>query len=264
MKSLSERELKSFAAIAYEATGIQIPEHKLELMNNRLGRRVKTLGMSSYEEYLFYLKHNQDTELPAFIESITTNETFFFRCPKHFSLLTKTIFPELKSDTINVWSAACSSGEEPYSVAISFLEKFSDVFNRKINIYASDIDLGILKKASDGIYSSYALRLVPDKILKKYFRPVGNNQFVVNSNVRGMVRLGQHNLKDPFPWGKMDLIFCRNVLIYFDQHSKQCVFQNLFGSLKQGGVLFLGESEVVPQVSGFRRLGVSIVQKTSG
>lgn len=261
--TLTVQELEKFTALAYEETGIRISSQKMELMQNRLIQRLRELNLSSFHAYYEYLKKNWATELPNFIEKITTNETYFFRCPRHFYLLSKHVYPQLPAGDINIWSAASSSGEEPYSLAISVLERMPNVQNRKVRVYASDIDRQVLKKASEGIYGDYALRFVRPEHLKKYFTPINNGNFQVKSQLREMLLLGQHNLKQVFPKGKLDIIFCRNVLIYFDEASKTQVLNNLFAALKVNGYLFLGESEIIPSVSGISRIEASVAQKVS-
>ncbi|MGK5094879.1 protein-glutamate O-methyltransferase CheR [Deltaproteobacteria bacterium TL4] len=256
---LTVQDLQKFAEIAYTETGIRISDQKLELMNNRLGRRIKELGLESFKHYYDYLRKTS-SEMPHFVESITTNETYFFRCPKHFTLLSKQVFSGISTSQVDVWSAASSTGEEPYSLAIALSERLPNFQGRQVRLFASDIDYGVLKKASEGIYNSYALRLVTPDLLKKYFLPHSNNYKIADS-LRKMVLLGQHNLKLPFPKGKVDILFCRNVLIYFDDASKQIVFNNLINALKPGGYLFLGESEIIPELSGMHRVEASVAQK---
>ncbi|MCG8337068.1 MAG: protein-glutamate O-methyltransferase CheR [Proteobacteria bacterium] len=254
-------ELGKFADIAYQQTGIRLTANKLELMNNRLGRRLRDLNLDSYRKYLRYLRENLAVELSNFIQVITTNETFFFRYPFHYYLLSKEIFPTLKGSEVTIWSAACSSGEEAYSLAIVCQERLPNFFNRQVNIYASDIDLSVLKKAHDGVYNSYALRNVRKEHLTKYFRPVDREYYRIDPSLRERVALGQHNLKKLFPRGKVDILFCRNVLIYFDDESKNLVLENLVRSLKPGGYLFLGESEIVPDMPELTRMKSSVAKK---
>ncbi len=258
---LTQLELSKFADIAYQQTGIRLTANKLELMNNRLGRRLRDLNLDSYRKYLRYLKENLKLEISNFIQAITTNETYFFRYPFHFYMLSKEVFPALQGNEITLWSAACSSGEEAYSLAIVCQERLPNFFSRRVNIYASDIDLSVLKKAHEGVYNSYSLRNVRKDHLKKYFQPVNSDYYRIDPGLRDRVALGQHNLKKLFPRGKVDLLFCRNVLIYFDNESKDLVLENLVKSLKPGGYLFLGESEIVPDMPELIRLKSSVARK---
>lgn len=261
IQPLTVQELEKFSEIVYKETGIRINAQKLELMQNRLGHRAHELNLPSFQAYYDFLNQQWAQELPNFIETITTNETYFFRCPWHFAFLTKEIFPALPDGKVDIWSAASSSGEEPYSLAIALLERLPKAESRRMRVFASDIDRKVLKKASDGIYGEYALRFVQPEHLKKYFNPLGNGNFQVNSTLREMLLLGQHNLQIPFPKGKMDVVFCRNVLIYFDEQSKVQVFKNLLDALKIGGYLFLGESEIIPNLPGVNRVKASVAKK---
>lgn len=260
---LTVRELEQFAEIAYRETGIRITAQKLELMNNRLSRRLRQLGLDSYREYFDWVNENKDEEMTRFIQLITTNETYFFRCPKHFFLLSKQILPDWNASEIVVWSSACSTGEEPYSLAILLKERLPQAERRAIRIFASDIDEGVLKRAHQGVYSSYAMRLVRPEHKKQYFVELPDGDFRIRPELRQMVKLGKHNLKQPFPHGNVDILFCRNVLIYFDERSKQKVYHNLINSLNPGGVLFLGESEIIPELPGLTRLEANVARKTS-
>ena len=259
--ALTVQELEKFAKIAYRETGIRISAQKVELMSNRLGRRLRELALNSFKKYYELLVKDNAYEMPRFIEAITTNETYFFRGPRHFHILSKQILPHLSSSSVNVWSAASSTGEEPYSLAILLQERLPNAKNRTIHLYASDIDHTVLKKTSEGIYNSYALRLVRPEFLKKYFSPHGEDTYQITPELREMVLLGHHNLIFPFPKVQVDILFCRNVLIYFDDASKQLVFQHLLNALKPGGYLFLGESEIIPELPGTRRVEASVAQK---
>ncbi|MGK0290575.1 MAG: chemotaxis protein methyltransferase CheR [bacterium] len=258
---ITNQQHEQFAAIAYRETGIKIPANKQNFLQNRLSRRLKALSLKSFQVYLDLLKKPNSGEIPSFIDTITTNETFFFRCPKHFYLLSKEIFPKIGSGDINIWSAAASTGAEAYSIAISALERLPNAEQRKVKIYASDIDREALKAASEGVFNQYALRLVRPEHLKKYFHQVSDGQYKIIPKLRKMILLGRHRLKDPFTQAKLDIIFCRNVLIYFDEPTKKEVINNLLSSLKKGGYLFLGESEIIPDFPNLKRIDASVAQK---
>ena len=250
-----------FAEVAYRELGIRISPQKKALMSNRLGRRVRELHLSSYRAYYEYLVQHFKTEIQHFTDAVTTNETYFFRGPRHFHTLSKKVLPELKGDSVEVWSAASSTGEEPYSLAIALRERLPNAGSRRIKVYASDINVSVLKRASEGVFGSYALRLVRPEHLQKYFTPLDAERYQITPAIRKMVSYGHHNLIQPFPKGKLDFIFCRNVLIYFDDKSKQIVFKNLINALKPGGYLFLGESEIAPDLPGMQRIEASVARK---
>lgn len=259
--NLSMVELHEFAKIAYSETGIRFTEKKYELLNSRLRRRIRELKLVSFQEYLKYLSTHKQSELSEFINTITTNETFFFRGVQHFYILSKEVFPKLLSDSVVLWSAACSSGEEPYSLAIAALERLPNANQRTIKIFASDIDSSILKKATQGVYHSYAMKDVRKEYLQKYFTSPSQGIWIVRPQLRKMVFFGKHNLQQAFPKERADVIFCRNVMIYFDEESKKIVFDHLKNALKPNGYLFAGESEILPTLDGFRRITASVVQK---
>lgn len=258
---LTIEELSRFSKIAYQEFGIKINDSKRNLMSNRMSKRIKELKLFSFVEYYNYLVKHFDIERQHFADAITTNETFFFRGLKHFSTLTKEILPNLQSDNIRVWSAACSSGEEAYSLAIALNERLPASKRQEFEVFASDISSQVLKKANRGIYNSYSLRLVREQHLKRYFNHLRNDDYQVKPQLRKMVKLGNHNLLEPFPKGKLDIIFCRNVLIYFDRESKQRVLSQLMGALKPNGYLFVGESEIIPKIPTTRHLNSFLAQK---
>lgn len=250
-----------FAEILYTEAGIRIHEEKINFLVNRLKRVLLELNLENFEDYYRYLVQNRNTEIPKFIESITTNETFFFRAPKHFNFLVKNIIPSLNHIDISIWSAACSNGSEAYSLAISLFENIGNLTPENLEIFASDIDSTSLKQAHNGIYNRYALRLCKPEFLDKYFIPVTHGDFQVKPFLRNAIKLGRHNLLEPFRQRKLDVIFCRNVLIYFDYESKTKVFDNLINALKPGGYLFLGESEIIPDRPDIERLESTICRK---
>ena len=262
LKQLTLKELETFADIAYRETGIVLGSHKLTLVSNRLGRRVNALKLPSFERYLQYLLDHIKKERQFFIDCITTNETYFFRCPQHFHYLAKEILQKREQQhQITVWSAASSSGEEAYSLAILLNERLANSGKKRIVIYASDIDSQVLGQASTGIYHNYALRYVRPIHLQKYFTRLNDDSYQVTPDLRKMVKYGQHKLQYPFPKGKVDLIFCRNVMIYFSDSFKEKVYKNLMNALLPNGYLFVGESEILPDIKGLHRISASCGQK---
>ncbi len=251
---LPQKEFDQFVDISYNLLGIKIHDQKRELLSNRLGKRLKLLHLKTYQEYHHYLLNKTDLELPFFMEAITTNETYFFRGPKHFFTLSKEILPELKNSKVTAWSAACSSGEEAYSLIIALLERLPGGDQRDLTVFASDVSHKVLKKASEGIYQDYAMRFVKEEHKRKYFQLTPNGGYQVIPKLRNILKLGHHNLLNPFPVEPVDLIFCRNVLIYFDDQSKAIVFSQLAKALKTKGHLFVGESEIIPEIKGMKRV----------
>ncbi|MGB9715093.1 MAG: CheR family methyltransferase [Thermodesulfovibrionales bacterium] len=243
------RELRDFI---YEKSGIFISDSKRYIIENRLIRRIRERNLKGFEEYLYFLKFNTNgDEVTKLIDVVTTNETYFFREPHHFDALCDFIVPELKQKgacRIKVWSAACSTGEEPYTITMVFMEKRPDL---RLELYASDISQSALNSAEKAVYNSYSTRNVPEPFLKKYFKQE-KGYYILDQSVKNSVRFMNVNLTDEKKMKTMrdmDVIFCRNVLIYFDDRAKQKTVSLLYDSLKPGGFLFIGSSESLHTVT---------------
>ncbi len=262
----------------YEKTGIYFHESKMYLMENRLQNRLRELGLSSFEDYYLYLKlgnENAKKELLNLYDVITTNETSFFRNPQQFDALREIIVKEyLKNGKgpsfgLRIWSAACSTGEEPYTIAIVLLEiQERTKVDLPFSILATDLSPKVLESAKRGVYSEYSLRNVNGALREKYFTLTEEKNYKLKEEVKKYVRFEFMNLMDLEAYKafrNMDIIFCRNVLIYFDERAKRRVLENLFKCLKPGGFLILGYSETLNQQRfGFRPIlfpGTLIYQK---
>lgn len=249
------RQLRDFI---YEKTGIYIADSKKYLIENRLSKRIEEKGLKGFEEYLTLLKKN-DEELKRLYDAITTNETYFFRENQQIEVLIKDLVPRITetkgSRDIKIWSAACSTGEEPYTIAMMLLENCPGL---RFEIFASDISESVLSSAKKGIYTSYSVRNVPSILLNKYFRKNGQMLYELDHSLKKFVNFTNINLMDDRKMRSikgMDVIFCRNVLIYFDERAKQKVVSLLYDSLRQGGYLFVGTSESLHNVTrAFRPL----------
>lgn len=244
----------------YDTTGIYFQDNKKYLLESRLQKRITFLGLKTYEEYFNLLKSNQNSEEKKyFYEAITINETFFFRNQPQLDALATKVFPEIiqnkkkiNKNRIRVWSAACSSGEEAYSIAMVFHDlvkpKYPDI---EIEIIGTDISHAVIETAKNGIYKEYSVRNIPPYYLKKYFL-INGNTFEVKPELKQMVAFKVLNLYDDFMMKTMinfDIIFCANVLIYFDTASKIKVVSHLYNSLNRGGYLFIGYSETLQGIS---------------
>ncbi|HTZ18874.1 MAG TPA: CheR family methyltransferase [Dissulfurispiraceae bacterium] len=249
------RQLRDFI---YEKSGIFIPDNKKYFIENRLGKRVQEKNLKGYEDYLYVLKFGGDrNELTKLFDLVTTNETFFFREPQQFEvfggeLMAKIIAENTKSGRkdIRVWSAASSTGEEPYTIGMVLLEKPETAALRK-DIFASDISESVLSSAAAAVYGSYAIRNIPDNFLKKYFASA-NQQYQLSAAVKSLVKFMKVNLiedKDSKSIRGMDVIFCRNVLIYFDEKAKQKAVSLLYDALRPNGYLFIGTSESLHNIT---------------
>ncbi|HEX8948856.1 MAG TPA: protein-glutamate O-methyltransferase CheR [Dissulfurispiraceae bacterium] len=266
---ITDEVFKQFRDFIYEKCGIFIPDNKKYFLENRLGRRIQEKNLKGFEDYLYGLKYGNDkVELDKLFDLVTTNETFFFREPQHFDVLKGELLKRVVAENakagrrdIKVWSAACSTGEEPYTIAMLFLEALEASLYRK-EIYASDISESVLKSASAGVYGSYAVRNVPEDFMKKYFTNT-DQQYALSAKVKAMVRYMRVNLmedKDSRGLRGIDVIFCRNVLIYFDEKAKQKAVSLLYDALRPNGYLFIGTSESLHNVTrAFRPVVISKV-----
>ena len=241
---LRDSTFKQLRDFVYEKTGIYIPDSKKYLVESRLTKRVLERNLNTFEEYLYLIQSNTDSnELLKLYDAITTNETSFFREPRQFDVLVKHIVPSIiqKQKTVKIWSAACSTGEEPYTIRMLLIENMFDT----VEVIASDISESALESARNGVYGSYSVRNVPEFYLRKYFKNSGQS-YELDEVVKKGVRFVNVNLVDEKRMRfmhDMDVIFCRNVLIYFGEGAKQKALSLLYGCLKPGGFLFIGSSE---------------------
>ncbi|MEW6116882.1 MAG: CheR family methyltransferase [Nitrospirota bacterium] len=242
----------------YEKCGIFIPDNKKYFLENRLSKRIQDKNLKGYEDYLYNLKYDTDKEeLIKLYDLITTNETFFFREPQQFDVFSGELMKRVIDENgkngrreVKIWSAASSTGEEPFTIAMLLLEK-PELIGFKKEIYASDLSENVLQSAKAGVYGSYAVRNVPEPYLKKYFTN-SNQQYALSSTVKAAVKFMKINLideKDMKTMRGMDVIFCRNVLIYFDDKAKQRAVSLLYDALRPNGYLFIGTSESLHNIT---------------
>ncbi len=257
--------------IVTDTTGIIADDDKYTMYYTRLARRVRKLGLKNFTEYRQYLNNNKDTESIELVNSVTTNLTAFFRENHHFEFLADTIIARAKKRgdrKIRIWSAGCSTGEEPYSIAITLAENIPDFKSWDIKIYATDIDSNVVKKASGGVYEMARVDGLDKPLLKKYFKKgAGKNAgFVrVNPELVDMIDFQQLNLLHAWPISDiMDCIFCRNVVIYFDKPTKEKLVERYAELIMEDGYLFMGHSEsLYKSTDRFKLLGKTIYQKVS-
>ncbi|MFW5996284.1 MAG: CheR family methyltransferase [Halanaerobiaceae bacterium] len=253
---LSNEEFENLSQIVFDNIGVNLTNKKKPLIISRLSRRLRQLNLGSFSEYIELLQSDTD-ELEIFFNLITTNVSKFFREKNHFQYLRNTYLPMIKREgvkTVKAWSAGCSTGEEPYTLAIVLNEIF-DNGQEKIEIIASDVNTKVLKSAARGVYRKEKLTKVPYKLLKKYFYlGTGKNRdlFKVKEDIRNLVSFKVINLKDAdYTFKKpLDIIFCRNVFIYFNKKTQEEVLKKFHQILKNNGRLFLGHSEKVSRNGG--------------
>jgi len=248
--------------LIYESSGIFFAERKLYLLEGRLRNRLAELGMASFEEYITFLQRRstQFEELKKIYSLITINETYFFRFPKQLDVFSKTLFPALieerlkgYSRQVNIWSAASSSGEELYTLAILMKEQLnSSLPNWRINLRGTDISHKILSAAQKGTYGKNSFRASVNGSQKMQYFSEEGGRFAINDDIKRMVKFSYLNLNDVSAIkqnSKVDFLFCRNVLIYFDNEMKKKVVKAFYDVLNHGGYLFLGEAESLHNVS---------------
>lgn len=214
-------------------------------MKRRIDSLITKNHYTTYKQYVEALKKDK-VLFDEFVNYLTINVSEFYRNPEQWVLLEKQILPELlkKSPTLKIWSAACSTGDEPYSL-VMLLSKFMPL--SKIKIIATDIDKQVLDKARLGLYNVKSLKGLPDEFLKKYFTKVSETSYQISDEIKRCVELKEHNLlKDPYP-DRCDLIVCRNVLIYFTEEAKDGIYKKFHASLKPGCFLFVGSTEQIIQ-----------------
>lgn len=252
--TLSDSTFTQLAEFIKDKTGINIPPTKKYLIENRLFKTLEDYNLKGYDEYLYLLKYSGNgKEINRLFDSITTNETFFFREPLQFDVFLKHILPSVIErkhgmKNIRIWSAACSSGEEPYTLSMLLKEKRPDV---TAEIIASDISQQVISTAESGVYTSYSIRNVDDLYMRKYFTKQGET-YVLDDKIRHSVRFRQYNMLSPLrppELNNFDVVFCRNVLIYFDIKTKQEAVSTAYDSLVAGGYLIIGSSESLHNVT---------------
>jgi chemotaxis protein methyltransferase CheR len=251
---LKEEHFKKISEIVYQSSGINLKKGKEALVRARLAKRLRVHSIMDVQEYLDYIESAEGShERSLFIDAMTTNKTSFFREAEHFNCLRDQVLPELKSSKLRFWSAACSSGEEPYTIAIWLREHLSDIDTRDALILGTDISRRMLEKARLAVYSAETLQSLPSPQFNKYFTKL-NGQYAgsyrVVEGVRKMVRLAWLNLLDAWPMkGPFNVIFCRNVMIYFDRPTQQQLINRFYDLLEPGGYLLVGHSEGLSSIN---------------
>jgi len=253
-------------------TGIVVTDEKFDMFYSRLARRVRALGLGSFAQYCDYLRDEPDTgELTELINAVTTNLTAFFRENHHFEYLRDQAIPQRMGSNgdrkLSIWSAGCSTGEEPYSLAMTLAEMGAALSGWDIGITATDIDSNVLQHAATGIYTQDRVSGIDKSRLKRWFlkgkgRQAG--QVRVKQDLCRYIDFRQLNLMQAWNEAPKDIIFCRNVIIYFDKESKRRLVERYAETLKPGGFLFIGHSESLFKVSDrFELIGKTIYRKVA-
>lgn len=239
--------------------GIYFDDGSKFLLERRLSRRLEQRQVKTFEEYYHFLRYDRkrEEELAVLIDNLTTNETYFFRESPQLRAFSEEILPELRRSladrkTLRIWSAGCSTGEEAYTIAILLLQSGDWWRGWQVEILGSDINQRVLHTARKGVYKKGAHRVTSPEMLAKYFVEEEKGNFRIVDRVRELVSFSSLNLLDPYKTGlisNMDVIFCRNVIIYFDKEAKKKVIASFYDKLREGGYLLLGHSESLINIS---------------
>jgi len=272
VEKLGDREFALFSSLIYEKVGIYLKPEKKELLNARLSKRMRALGVRNFKDYYeLVVADRSGSELVLLIDAVSTNFTSFFREKAHFDFLVEKVLPELStraSEGVKLWSAACSSGEEPYTLAMVLEEYFRSRGSGSsgFNIQATDISTKVLATADKGVYPEERVRTVPPEMLKRYFQKgVGRSSgyVKVKDPLKQHVEFRRLNLMEDFPWKNgFEIIFCRNVMIYFDRDTQERLVKKFYDSLVPGGYLFIGHSESISRLDhGFKQVAATAYRK---
>lgn len=268
---LSEPLFQKFSAMVYQKAGIYLKAEKKELLNSRLGKRLRALGIDSFADYYDYVIHDTSgEELVCMLDVVSTNFTSFFRENDHFVFLVDHVLPALTNRVggkeLTFWSAAASSGEEPYTMALISEDFFENKVGWSYRILATDISTRVLAYANRGIYPLDRVAKIPNHYLKKYFQQ-GVGQAIghvrIKRSLRHRIVFERFNLMHDFPWKRaLDIIFCRNVMIYFNRETQQKLVNKFYQTLAPGGYLFTGQTESVSGLKhDFIQVASAVYQK---
>ncbi len=258
---VTDQQLARFADLIYDRSGILVPSHKKTLLSNRLRRRLRDTGIANFDDYYRHLNRLKpdDSEWDAFLQEITTHETYLFRDKVQWDWFRDDFLVQCASDamagrrqrSLRIWSTACSTGDEPTTVACCIADRLPNFRQWNIRILGTDIGVGALEQAKRGIFSERAVRLVDKSCRRRCFtKTEGNQPWRSKPVLRGMLSFKQHNLMDPPSEKMFDLVLLKNVLIYFDARSKQTVVDNVCSAIRPGGLLLAGATEGISGLIG--------------
>lgn len=268
----SDRDFNTLRRLVSEHTGISLSDQKRDLLYSRLARRLRAKGLDSFREYCDLLENDPGGELEHFTNAITTNLTSFFREKHHFEYLEKDLVPALLEQykvnrRLRIWSAGCSTGEEPYSLAITLREAIPDIDGRDIRILATDLDTEVVRTGANGIYRAERIEGLDQARIKRWFqrgKGTVDGKVKVSDALRKLITFRQLNLMHEWPMrGPFDVIFCRNVVIYFDKPTQQKLFDRFADIMRPQSHLFIGHSETLHNVSDrFQLVGKTIYRRS--
>ncbi|WP_298283859.1 protein-glutamate O-methyltransferase CheR [Acidocella sp.] len=268
--AFTARDLEVITEIMRRETGVSLTGAKANLVYSRLAKRLRKLGLESFGQYCQLIQsHEGEAERMEMLAALTTNVTRFFREPHHFEHLRDKMLPGMaryaqSGGRVRLWSAACSSGQEPYSMALTLLEAMPDAARLDVRILATDIDPNMLREGEDGIYEDGLLEGVPPAMRRAHFTRQPDGRWRVSEEVRRLVRFRRLNLIGHWPMkAKFQAVFCRNVVIYFDGQTQETIWSRFVPLLDDGGALYIGHSERVtgPAEPQFQNDGITIYRK---
>jgi chemotaxis protein methyltransferase CheR len=270
-EGFSSQEFGYIAKLVNDYAGIELPIHKAKLVDSRLSRRMRELKIESHEEYIAFVENNKDKEIPNLINAITTNVTKFFREKHHLDHLSSIILDLTTNSAekkIRIWSAGCSAGQEAYSIAMIVAEHLSVIRQKNIDIkiLATDIDTQVLERAINAVYDQKDQKEIPFDYISKYCISLPNEKFEMTNSIKELITFKQLNLMDSWPMtGKFDVIFCRNVVIYFNKSTQKILFNRFAQASKSKAYLFIGHSENLQTISNdYKLVGRTTYIKNNG
>ncbi len=270
---LTDAQFDTLSTLVKRVAGINLHDGKKELVKSRLNKRLRSLNLNSFDEYIDYLAADKSAvEMTAMLDAISTNLTSFFRENSHFEFLADTELPRIVAQAahggrrIRIWSAGCSSGEEPYTIMMCLMENLPDASRWDVKLLATDLSTQVLSRAKQGLYTEERVASIPLALRSRYFRPVRHGSetlYQVNDDIRRKITFARVNLMDDWPMrGPFDVIFCRNVMIYFDKPTQERLVNRYWDLLAPDGLLFIGHSESLTGVKHrFRYVQPTVYQR---
>ncbi len=260
---ITTEDFMKFREFFYRKTGIQFEDSKRYFVDKRLVERIEATDSGNFRTYFTLLRFQSGgEELQALTNTMTVNETYFFREEYQFKCLVNSLLPEIVKkkpvdSTLRIWSIPSSSGEEPYSIALYLTEYWPDIAHRDVELISSDIDTSILKKARAGKYSERSVQHLPAVLLQRHFRRTHDGEYQISDDLRQAVEFSRVNLSEPADtrhYRGFDVIFCRNLLIYFDDLSRQKAAEAFYDALNPGGYICLGHAESMSRITSLFRV----------
>jgi chemotaxis protein methyltransferase CheR len=261
-KATTTDDVQRLCEFLYRRTGMLFDGSKRYYIDRRLNERMLATQSRTFQEYYAQLRSDAEHEIENLVNAFTVNETYFYREDHQLRCMTSSLLDEIvlqknRDQRIKIWSVPCSTGEEPYSIAIWLMENWPAVDLHDIEIIGSDIDTSVLKTAAEGIYSERALMRLSTSIRERYFRPTPGGTYQIDPGLRDSIQFTRVNLIDTLTMAEyrnIDIVFCRNVLIYFDDASRRLAAENIYDCLRPGGYICLGHSETMSRISSLYKV----------